>query len=130
MSMNIAIMAMVSVVIEPVHAPRGTMVVELCSAGDYAVDQCTREQRVAADGGRVVISFPEVPQGRWGVRVLHDLNGNGVMDRRLGLFPREPFGFSRIQRFPASEPGFEAIAVDVGPDGATIRVGLLNQPRR
>jgi uncharacterized protein (DUF2141 family) len=120
----------VTVAIDPVHALRGTMVVELCGAADYRDNSCTREARVAVEASPFRVTFLDVPPGRWAVRVLQDFNGNGVMDHRFGLFPREPFGFSRLKRFPTSEPKFEAIAVEVPAAPTTIPVTLLNQPKR
>ena len=47
------------------------------------------------------VVFPRVPTGVWAVAVLHDENGNGLMDRGFHGLPREGFAVSGPER---SEP--------------------------
>ena len=87
-----------------------------------ASTQPTLRQR--ADGDTVRVRFPGMPQGRWAVMVLQDLNGNGRIDSNLLGMPREPYGASN-NRLPAlSPPRFEEALVTLGPQGAQIQIDL------
>lgn len=65
----------------------------------------------AANGG-VKLSFNDVPPGRYSIALLHDENGNGKIDRALGMMPREGFGFSRDAKVRMGPPKFDEAAFD------------------
>jgi uncharacterized protein (DUF2141 family) len=58
----------------------------------------------AADAAHIRIQ--NVPPGDYAVSVIHDENGNGRLDKFVGI-PREGFGFSRNPRLRMGPPGFE-----------------------
>lgn len=74
-----------------------------------------------AQPGEVVVVFRDLPPGRYGIAVLHDLNSNGEMDNNLLGFPKEPFGFGNDARIKLAPPAFADMAVTVG-DGVTATV--------
>jgi uncharacterized protein (DUF2141 family) len=61
-------------------------------------------------------SFENLPQGRYAIAVLHDENGNGRVDKTLGLIPREGYGFSRDAPVRMGPPKFEQAAFSLGVD--------------
>ncbi|WP_181919363.1 DUF2141 domain-containing protein [Alkalilimnicola ehrlichii] len=69
--------------------------------------------------------FPDLPSGRYAVRVHHDENGNGKLDKRLGLIPREGLGFSNGAR-PSrlGPPTFEAAAFELTTE-TQLRINIV-----
>ena len=74
-------------------------------AGAYALE--------VPAGTSVVLDFPAVMPGRYAISVLHDENGNGKVDRMLGLMPKEGYGFSRDAAVRFGPPSFRSAAFDV-----------------
>ena len=55
----------------------------------------------------VEVVFDAIPPGEYAVSVVHDVNGNRLVDRsRLG-FPKEGVGFSNNQKVTLRAPRFE-----------------------
>jgi uncharacterized protein (DUF2141 family) len=57
-----------------------------------------------------------VMPGVYALSVIHDANGNGRLDRLMGV-PRESFGFSRNPRIRMGAPTFEEVRFQVGAAG-------------
>ena len=68
---------------------------------------------VLADSQRVEIHG--LPRGKYAIAVHQDLNGDGKLNRRFGLVPREPYGFSNdVGKYgPAS---FEEASFELNED--------------
>lgn len=71
-----------------------------------------RNISIAAANG-AVLSFPNLPAGRYAISILHDENGDGRMNKML-MLPKEGFGFSRDAPVRLGPPPFGAAAFDVG----------------
>ncbi|WP_404385323.1 DUF2141 domain-containing protein [Caenispirillum salinarum] len=71
-------------------------------------------QAVPAAPGRVTAVFDGLSPGRYAVRVLHDENDNGILDRVFGLFTLEGEGVSN----------------DADPDRARFEQAAFNVPER
>lgn len=69
-------------------------------------------KQVAAEPGTVVVRFEALPPGRYAIMAYHDEDGNGEMNRRLGMFPTEGYGLSNN---PAviGPPAFDDSAFEV-----------------
>ncbi len=76
--------------------------------------------------GEVVVVFHDLPPGRYGLAVLHDLNSNGEMDNNLLGFPKEPFGFGNDAKINLAPPAFADMAVTVGNGVTETVVNLRN----
>lgn len=72
---------------------------------------------VRVSGPTAAVEFTDVPYGRYAVAVIHDRNGNGKLDTRLGLLPTEPLGFSNGAKVSFGPPSYKDAAFDLGtPD--------------
>ncbi len=71
-----------------------------------------RTVSIAAANG-AVLSFPNLPAGRYAISILHDENGDGRMNKML-MLPKEGFGFSRDAPIRLGPPSFGSAAFDVG----------------
>lgn len=47
-----------------------------------------------ANSTEQTIELHGLPAGEYAIAVIQDLNQNQTLDRRLGILPREPYGFS------------------------------------
>ncbi len=71
--------------------------------------------------------FGGLPPGRYAVVAYHDENGNGELDRFLGMIPREGYGVSNIPE-PSGPPQFDQAAFDVPDEGRELAVPLRYCP--
>ncbi len=77
--------------------------------------------------GTPVLEFPAVRPGRYAISILHDENGNGRVERALGMIPKEGFGFSRDAPVRFGPPSFAQAAFTVGTEAVhhTIRMRYM-----
>lgn len=87
-----------------------------------STEQRVARQFVSPESVSVAASF-ELPPGTYAVAVLHDVNDNGEMDRRMRL-PQEPYGFSNgvVPRF--GPPKFADAAFTVADEDVNITIEL------
>ncbi len=81
-------------------------------------------------GRRIVVAardaaahFPSLPSGDYALALIHDENGNGRLDKAMGV-PREGVGFSRNPRLTFGPPRFSAASFPVGAQPVEERVRL------
>lgn len=80
-------------------------------------------QAVPAAPGRVTAVFDGLSPGRYAVRVLHDENDNGILDRVFGLFSLEGEGVSND--IDPDQARFDQAAFEVPEEGSvTVDVDL------
>ena len=65
----------------------------------------------------------DVPPGAYALSVIHDENGNGRLDTRLGI-PREGFAFSNNPRIWFGPPSFTAARFQLPPGGTAMNVRM------
>ena len=82
-------------------------------------DKALAVQGQPAQVGEMVFTFAGVAPGRYAVVVYHDENGNGKMDRFLGMIPTEGYGLSNNPEV-SGPPQFEPSAFDA-QDGEAAR---------
>ncbi len=72
------------------------------------------------------LDFGPVAAGRYAISLIHDENGNGKLDTRIGM-PREGYGFSRDAAVRFGPPRFSAAAFAVGeaPVHQTIHIRYI-----
>ena len=71
----------------------------------------------------LVITFKDIPAGKYAILLYQDLNGNGELDRN-GLIPSEPFGFSMLSML-MGPPSFEACAFTLD-ENKTMNISLIS----
>lgn len=65
--------------------------------------------RLPPGNGTVRFSTDALGAGEYGVRVLHDENGNGELDSNLVGMPTEPWGFSNNATGNFGPPGWDDV---------------------
>ena len=74
--------------------------------------------------GSISFSTDALPDGDYGIRVMHDENGNGDMDANMVGMPTEPWGFSNNAMGSFGPPGWPDIRFRL--DGSTTAAIDLN----
>ncbi len=75
--------------------PRGAVLAALYSnAGDYASNKNARFARVDVEGAQATLTFTDLPEGEYAIKMFHDLNNDGQMNTNPFGMPTEPFAFS------------------------------------
>jgi uncharacterized protein (DUF2141 family) len=74
--------------------------------------------------GSSLVSFKNLPPGRYAVNILHDENSNGKIDKGL-IFPKEGIGFSNYQSIGLkNRPDFSKASFELKAD-TSIRVKVI-----
>jgi uncharacterized protein (DUF2141 family) len=68
--------------------------------------------------------LPDLAWGVYAVRVYHDENGNGKLDRNALSMPKEAYGFSNNARGTFGLPSYESMTFRLDRSQLTIRVTL------
>ena len=98
--------------------------------GLYADDKTFRKeaqafavQQVPATPGTVQVRFTNLPPGRYAIMAYHDENGDGELNRRLGMFPTEGYGLSNNPKV-MGPPQFEDSAFQVPAAGQAVSIEI------
>lgn len=67
--------------------------------------------------------FRHLPPGRYAVVAYHDENGDGKLNLRFGMFPKEGYGLSNNPAI-VGPPRFKDAAFDVPPEGGRVEIRL------
>ena len=113
----------VRITVAGVAAPQGFMMVALHDEKGWSGAPLARA-RVAVTAKTVTLTLPAPVPGRYGIKLFHDVNGDGKMDTNLMGFPTEPVGFSNDAPIRLGPPSFADAAFDVGPAGAAQTINL------
>lgn len=88
-------------------------------------DKALRRETADANGESATVQFRGLPRGRYAVMVYQDANGNGKLDLRFGMFPKEAWGLSNDPRV-MGPPSFSASAFDIEDQDKAIRIPMHN----
>lgn len=113
----------VKITVAGVKAPQGFMMIALHDEKGWS-GQAVARARIAVTGNSVVAVLAAPAPGRYGVKLFHDVNGDGKMETNIVGFPTEPVGFSNDAPILLGPPTFADAGFDVGPSGAMQRITL------
>lgn len=119
--------AQVSIAVKGLRNKKGYVHVCMTDKANRFPDKCTGFRKTVAARSNLVLTFSDVPAGRYAIALVHDENGNGKMDMTMGIMPREGFGFSRDPALIKGPPRFSSAAFDVGHNNVrqTINIRYL-----
>jgi len=80
--------------------------------------------REPVHGDTVSLTLTVPGPGRYGIRLFHDVDGNGELNANIMGIPTEPFGFSNNAPLQFGPPSFKAAAFDVDSSGAAQTISL------
>lgn len=113
--------AEVQVVVRHIAHDRGAVKVALYASPETfrKEDKALAVRSLPAVAGELTFPFDGLAPGRYAVVAYHDENGDGQMDRFLGMIPTEGWGLSNNPEV-SGPPAFDPSAFDVA-DGAPAR---------
>lgn len=80
---------------------------------------------ITVDSDAVTVAFSDLAPGKYGLKLYHDVNGNGEMDTNPFGMPTEPYGFSNNAKGRFGPAKWEKAAFEVTADG-TIHTITIN----
>lgn len=104
-------------------APAGTIMLALFDSkvGYDSGAAPVRAIAIPVTGETATATIPNVLHGRYGFKILHDVNGDGKMNTNPFGMPIEPFAFSNNAVGDMGPAPWEAAAFDIaGPTAQTI----------
>jgi uncharacterized protein (DUF2141 family) len=102
------------VTVEGMEPEKGSVEVSVFNSTETFMIQPFRQESGTPDAdGKYQIRFVNMPEGEYGIVVVHDANGNGKYDAGLLGFGAEPVGYSNDARPWLGRPAFEAVSFEV-----------------
>ncbi|MBI2239995.1 MAG: DUF2141 domain-containing protein [Magnetospirillum gryphiswaldense] len=80
-------------------------------------DKAVKVLTAPAKAGAVVVTFAALPPGRYAIMAYHDEDGDGGLDRFMGMIPTEGYALSNDPEV-TGPPAFEECAFDVPADSS------------
>lgn len=103
----------------------GMLHIAVCpSAEAYKTETGCATRSVKADAKIVSCTFYDLSPGTYAVKVFHDVNGDGVLDKSWVGWPKEPYGFSNDAPVNMGPPSFRSAAITVKAGEQTARIRL------
>lgn len=85
--------------------------------------QALAVQTAPAAAGEVRVRFAGLAPGRYAIMAYHDEDGNGELNRRLGMFPTEGYGLSNNPKV-MGPPAFDDSAFELPLPGDALRIEI------
>lgn len=113
----------VTVTVKGIKAPQGFIMVALHDEKTWSGAAIARA-RVPVKAATLTVTIAAPVPGRYGIKMFHDVDGDGAMATNMVGFPTEPFGFSNDAPVRFGPPSFADAGFDVGPNGAAQTITL------
>lgn len=115
----------VTVVVSGVRQGGGKLFVDLCREKEFLTSNCYRSaERSVNSVGTQTFVFRDVAPAIYAAQALHDLNGNGQVDRDGYGAPAEPTAVSGKPQVAMRAPTFSEAAFSFDGKATTINVEL------
>jgi uncharacterized protein (DUF2141 family) len=84
------------------------MVALFNSEGGFAgKEKAFRDAKIRIKDKKATCEFKDIPKGTYAVRLYHDENANGKLDKNFVGFPKEPYGVSNNAKSKTGPPKYE-----------------------
>ncbi|MCE9523214.1 MAG: DUF2141 domain-containing protein [Alphaproteobacteria bacterium] len=113
----------VKVTVVGLKANQGFMMIALHSEQAWS-GAAVAKIKVAVTAAAMTVTLAAPAPGRYGIKMFHDVNGDGEMATNIVGFPTEPFGFSNDAPVRFGPPSFADAGFDIGPNGAAQTITL------
>jgi uncharacterized protein (DUF2141 family) len=92
---------------------KGSIRVGLFNSEDDFLKKAVYGEIVKVTGSEVVVVFNHLPEGEYGVSVVHDENENGELDSNFMGIPKEGFGFGNDAMGAFGPPSYRDAKIKV-----------------
>jgi uncharacterized protein (DUF2141 family) len=105
---------------------KGQVMVALCnSEKEFKSDDAAfRSAKVRINGKSAEVVFDNLPAGQYAVKVFHDENMNGKLDKNFVGYPTESFGFSNNPVIRFGPPGYKDTVFSVKEGVVVIEIKM------
>lgn len=116
--------APLTVTLTNIQSETGEIRLGVFDADGYETDTAVSGANIAVDGDTVSVTLEALTPGAYGIKLYHDVNGDGEMNTNPFGMPIEPFAFSNnaVGRF--GPPKWDAARFDVTEDGAVQTIAI------
>lgn len=108
-----------------IQSATGKVFVALFDANGFSANKSLQGAVAEVSGETVRVSFEGVAPGTYGIKLFHDVNGNGKLDRNLIGIPSEPYGFFNDAPVRMGPPSWADAAFEHGA-ASTVQTITLN----
>ena len=109
--------ASLTVTFTGIEAKEGALMMAVYDEAGWSTGKPLRGEMLDATKDQVTADITGLTPGRYGVKVFHDVNGNGKMDANPFGMPTEPFAFSNDAHGERGPASWSDAAFDVSADG-------------
>lgn len=120
---DLSLRPIITVTVNGLKSTDGLVRVGLFAEASWAGDPAFSAEAPIVDGAATLTLRAPAP-GRYALKVYHDVNNDGGLNRAAYGMPTEPYGFSNNADGRFGPPTFGVAAFDVTADGATQTVTL------
>lgn len=108
-----------TVTIDGIETVSGKISLGVFDETGYESGKAVDGASITVDGSSVTASFEGLAPGEYGVKLFHDVNGNGSMDTNPFGMPIEPYAFSNNAKGRFGPAKWEQAKFVVEVDGTT-----------
>jgi len=115
--------AKLSLTVTNITEHKGALQVAVYDQAGYGADKVVAASSLPVTGDSVATTF-ELPAGQYGIKMFHDVNGDGKMGTNPFGMPTEPFAFSNNAPAQFGPATWDAAKFDVPAAGAAQTIKL------
>jgi uncharacterized protein (DUF2141 family) len=115
--------ATLNVTLDGAKAGGGPLTVLLFDRADGFPKEARAARRHVLPAGQATLALDDLKPGQYAVMAYHDEDGNGELNRFLGMIPQEGWGLSNNPQV-SGKPAFKDAAVTVPESGASLNLKL------
>lgn len=108
--------------INKVYEKGGEIRIAVYDSEDNFRKKPVRAMKLPGVQGEMVIPIADLPAGKYGIMLFHDMNGNEKLDSNLLGIPKEYWSASLEGKVVIGRPGWSDIVFDLTEDGKTVAV--------
>lgn len=120
----VALAGPLTVKLENVRKQTGEIRLGVFDAAGYANGKAVTGADVAVDGASLSVTLEGLAPGEYGIKLYHDVNGDGEMNTNPFGMPTEPFAFSNNAKGRFGPARWEDARFEVTEDGAVQIIAL------
>lgn len=115
--------ATLNITLDGVQPGGGALTVLLFDRAEGFPKEPKARARHTLPAGTTTLALDGLPPGEYAVMAYHDENGNGELDRFLGMIPKEGWGLSKNPKV-SGKPAFKDAVIALPASGATTTIKL------
>ena len=123
MCLSAAQAASLNVTLEGARPGGGPLTVLMFDRAEGFPKEARASQRHVLPAGKTTLSLDGLKPGQYAVMAYHDEDGNGELNRFLGMIPKEGWGLSNNPKV-SGKPAFKDATVTIPENGIAVTIHL------